>query len=328
MEDLITHISNIYSLEAITTYSQVLKGYLTQNYILHTKKGPTYFLKKYRFTIEDQIKDVHTVKSFFCNEGIPVIMPMITSIGTTYFSHNNNYYALFPYVKAQELVGKTMSDKAIISMAEMLGDIHLLSNSKEIPAIKERLLEWNKATFLQKKEEIVNKISTIQNPTDFDVLALNNIEMKERELRKNSSSLHEINLPSHYLNHGDYLEANIFFGINDNISHIFDFEKTYIGTRMYEVFRSVLCAFLMEDTYEGRRKASVYIDAYKKRYPFTKEEIINGFELTKQKIFNSLWVLEEHYLKNNIKVDDLLVSDTARVTFIIEKQSEFLDMFF
>ena len=50
---------------------------MSENYKISTK-DKDYFLKKYRFNDKEKIQEVHSSKKYFCEGGIPVIMPIET----------------------------------------------------------------------------------------------------------------------------------------------------------------------------------------------------------------------------------------------------------
>lgn len=121
---------------------------------------------------------------------------------------------------------------------------------------------------------------------------------------------------------GDYFCDNVFFGKNDDVSYVFDFEKTQYAPPMYELFRSMFVSFLSIPNQENLELAKKYIDAYLETYPFPKEVVKNSLVAAYQKQIHSLWIEEEHYLKNSTRPDPLLPSQFACNRYYIENRKE------
>jgi hypothetical protein len=69
MDSLLKQIAELFGLKLISA-EKVTDGFLSDNYILSSAEGK-YFLKKYRFKNIERIKEIHSVKEYFFNGGIP-----------------------------------------------------------------------------------------------------------------------------------------------------------------------------------------------------------------------------------------------------------------
>lgn len=78
--------------------SPIQKGYLSRNYVLHSDEQ-RYFLKQYRPELKkDDLTAIHAAKSYFAKAKIPIILPLQTHLGTTFFRLNKCFVSLFPLV--------------------------------------------------------------------------------------------------------------------------------------------------------------------------------------------------------------------------------------
>jgi len=119
--------------------------------------------------------------------------------------------------------------------------------------------------------------------------------------------------------HGDYLDHNVFFGPNDQVSYVFDFEKTDYSPRTYELFRSLMYSFLSGDILdEDVVRAKLYLQSYLEIYPISKDELSRGLRLFYLKSIHGVWVESEHYLKENVRVDEFLLNDLQRIKYLSE----------
>lgn len=314
MEAILRAINELYGLD-VSSSEKVEKGFLSDNYFLSDSKTK-YFLKKYRFDNSERIIEVHSSKKYFAKGGVPVILPIPSVNGNTFFEFENAYYALFPFVEGKHLERGCLTEAAIISLGKMLGKIHLLGKGADLDIDDQFKIENREKTF-KKIDDILEKISEISSPSDFDKVALENVTTKKTLLLENKLSFDELGLHSDHLIHGDFLDHNVFFDQHDNVKWVFDFEKTNYSPRTYELFRSMVYGLLSADvTKNDLENARKYLDAYSSVYPISKDEIKRGLQLYFLKTIHGFWVESEHYLKGNTRVDHFLFDDNKRIKYL------------
>lgn len=310
-------VKELYGLECVEA-KRVEKGFLSENHELVCADGTKYFLKKYRFDDEGRIQDIHISKKFFYDGNIPVIFPISTKLGQTYFCFDGAYYAVFPFVVGKQIARGKMSEKAIVSLGTMLGRIHLLGKGATL-SIKIKTKEWKSSDILKTIDIIEGKIQEKSLLEDFDTLALESMNLKKELIKKYQPTDEEIHLPKDHLIHGDYLDQNVFFGENDEVSHVFDFEKTEYAPRMYEFFRSMMFSFLSGEIGPAHiEQAKTYTNAYSQVYPIPTEEFRRGLRFFLSKHIHSLWVESEHYLQGNDRPDIFLKEDYLRLKYLAD----------
>lgn len=323
-EGLKNKLSELYNISA-TSLEPVAKGYLSINFVAHSPDRK-YFLKKYRLDAEDKIKEIHAVKKFFADGGIPVIKPIPTNTGNTYFNYDNGFYTLFPFIDGIQYERNTVSDKAIASLAEMCARIHL-KGKENPPHVSDTFKKWNKDASLEKIEKILEVISNIKEKTEFDELALESCLLKKKLIQENTISFEDLGFKYDHLIHGDYLDHNTFFNEKDEIIAVFDFEKADMSPREYEIFRSCMLTFLQGKNPELELKnVTTYLKAYHSVYPLTKQQIKNGLELFFQKQVHGVWVESEHYLKNSTRTDVFLKIEFDRLKYMVENKDNIVDI--
>lgn len=301
----------------------VTKGYLSTNFAVHIADRK-YFLKKYRFDAEDKIKEIHAVKKFFANGGIPVIKPIPTKTSNTYFNYDGGFYTLFPFVDGIQYERNTVSNKAIISLAEMCARIHL-RGKENFPHVSDTFKKWNKEASLEKIEKILEIISNLKVKTEFDELALESCLLKKKLIREYNISFEDLGFKYDHLIHGDYLDHNVFFNDKDEVIAVFDFEKADMSPREYEIFRSCMLTFMQGKNPELElRNVVTYLRAYIAVYPLTIQQIEKGFELFFQKQAHGVWVESEHYLKNSTRTDIFLKIEFDRLKYMVENKDQIL----
>ncbi len=325
MQELLTKINELYG-KIVTNPQKVTGGFLSENYFLE-EGDKRYFLKKYRFNNAKRIEEVHASKKYFSDGGIPVILPIPLLNGKTYFSYNEGYYALFPFIDGRQVDRGNMNHAEIISLGEMLGRIHLLGKVAKV-ANEDRFKIENKEKTFKKIEDILIEIHNKDTLSNFDKTAVENIELKKQLLLSNTLTFENLNLPCDHLIHGDYLDHNVFFDNQHKVFAVFDFEKTSYSPRTYELFRSMIYGMISDDFSEkSLGDAKIYLDAYVRIYTISKDEIKRGLQLFLLKSIHGFWVESEHYLKNNNRVDEFLFNDLKKIKYLsknLEKFTKFL----
>lgn len=322
IEPVLKNIYKTYNLK-LDFVEKVAQGFLSDNYVL-SDGGVKYFLKKYRFTNIQRIKEVHSVKQYFNDDGVPVIMPIINKEGETFFESDGNFYTLFSFVEDCQLHGNQVTQRAIVSLAKMLGQIHLLGKKSKLP-VNVFFKPWSKENSLKQAELILKKIDSIKDKSVFDLRAEKNVLLKKKLIEGAPRDYDSFNFSNDHLIHGDYMIWNVFFAKNDEVSWVFDFEKTKYSPRYFELFRSMIYSAFLGDAIDQKAidDSKVYLESYREVYPISKEEIVEGFLAYYIRSIHSLWLEAEHYLKNSTRADELLKSDILRTKYLSEHFKEF-----
>jgi len=320
MDELLKHINDLYGLK-VESFEKVTHGYMSENYFLFGE-GKRYFLKKYRVDDKDRIQEIFMAKKFFHDGGIPVILPLQAKDGSYFSFFKGSYFTVLSYIDERQLTRGELSNTAIVSLGEMLGKIHLCGKNAPLP-INTKFKMWGREKSLQKIEAIESQIKKISSPSLFDKLALESIHIKRRLILANTVDYESLNLPSDHLIHGDYLDHNVFFGDDDLVVSVFDFEKTCYAPRMYELIRSMMYSFLSQDIGDADiERAKLYIDSYCKVYPTSKDELARGLKLFELKRIGTVWIEGEHYLNDNNRADGFLLDDFQREKYLSEHSAD------
>ena len=322
LEKIKEAVTQNYSLRGIVTIEKIDLGFLSSNYRV-SNNDKEFFLKGYRYSDIEKVKEIHTVKKFFASHGFPVILPLQNKTGKTITTIEDVHYALFPFVKGIHFNRGTIPDHIAKALGENLAMMHACTQKHPL-VIKESFGAWSDSIALSRMDELIGIIENIKTPNAFDRLALASLKFKEDLVKKDGKPLSDFALEPYILLHGDYHEQNIFFDVSGKIKYIFDFEKATMGPRCFELWRSVDYMFLNGDFSDERiSKAITYLKAYNAKNSISKEELTNGLEIYYQRLIHSVWVEKEHYLKENTRVDHFL--ETRSVEYLSKNQEDFLD---
>ena len=289
----------------------ITKGFLSENFKVVCDEG-VFFLKQYRAEIDQQrIEDIHKSKNFFAANGIPVVMPIANARGDFFVARGGRFFSLFPFVNGHTYPDQHCSMAELRSLARMLARVHsagALAGERHI----------NKA-FEQKKQDSARLhaeavIAAIEREilrtggNEFDRSALAIAQRKyEWILAWPFESL--VELPS-ILVHHDLHAGNVFFDDAAEIRHVFDFELTQYEPAAFDVVRimTIVCMDygLREEKWD---RVHNFVEAYRGVRALEDDELRAGVAQFVTYRSTSFWVEEEHYLKNNSRVDRFLECD-------------------
>lgn len=325
ISEVLEKIRKLYGVaEKAELFEKVKDGYMSQNFILQND-GTKLFLKQYRFDNLEKIKEIHRAKFFFASGNIPVILPIQDNEGDYIFDHAGKFYSLFPFVEGKIIRRADRSQKAFESAGQMLAKIHTLSKNGHPDIVHDQTKGWKKESFLPEAQEIKQKIETILVKTDFDKLALDTLQFKIKLVTENSLRYEELNLHNDHIIHGDYHGQNIFYDESDEVKYVFDIEKTTVSPRVLEIVRSMdFMCFSNNYESENFEDANIYLAAYNKIYPITKDELERGIKAYYIKKAHSLWIEREHYINNNLRVDCFLEGELLMLKYFSQNFDDFV----
>ena len=324
-QELLTHIHEIYAKPELRAAGKVAGGHLTNNYILTNAAEEKFFLKEYRFDDEDRIKQIHAVKKFFHDGGIPVIMPLTNSTGQRYFIFDEKIFAVFPFVDGENFSAHFDNDTAVTQTAEMLARIHLLSKEQCPQITAAQSFSWNQESFLRDEMHFLRlqKAHTTENPGNTLVDEL--YHTKKDIVAQCLHSRLDFDLPCDHVIHGDYYGENIFYDQAGNIQHVFDIEKTSRSPRAVEIVRSIELLFFdhgfSEDNFARTEK---YLQAYTALYPITKKEIDDAIRVWFLHVGHSLWFERLHFLHDDEHLEKIIAKKHLVVTYYAKNLDDYI----
>ncbi|MDD5084006.1 MAG: phosphotransferase [Candidatus Moranbacteria bacterium] len=305
---------------------KVKQGYLSHNFILEDSEKK-YFLKQYRFDDAYRVTEVQEAKKFFHERDIPVVMPILSLDGSSFFVHDHTFYTLFPYVTGYQFGHTRLSENALRSAGEMLAKIHTLGKNKCPLSIDPRSFAWNHDDFMLRADALKTIIHTQSQQTEYDTSALQCLDMKADLIGHNTKRYEDFSLlqdDAHIL-HGDFHDENLFFDEYGKVIAVFDWEKVNCGPRGMDVARSLLLICFWDGFEESHfHDASVYLKAYCLTYPLTKEYLKEAIMAWNMVQMHSLWVLEGHYLRHDTRMDDLLVSHMRGIRYFAANEDAYI----
>jgi homoserine kinase type II len=303
MEKLIKKLVEIYPLKITKSFGKVAGGYLSDNFAVGNE-NKKYFLRQYRAKYtRPEIEAIHRVKKFFAENDIPIISPLKTNNGETFFGFEDRFYALFPFVEEKNIRAKDLSLKSIKSIAKILAKIHLLSKDGFPNITDDRRSTFDKEKCLCLGEKLLEIVKKKKKKDEFDNKAIEVIKFKLNLIKSNAITSDSLSLSFSHLIHGDFHELNLFYDKEGEVKYVYDLEKATVAPRAYEIARALDFICLTDFKDKNFEKARKFIKAYRLIYPITDGEFRKGYLFYEMKRIHNFWIEEAHYLDNNKRTD-------------------------
>ncbi|QQS23122.1 phosphotransferase [bacterium] len=298
MDQVLKIISELYSIENLKLLHRVEEGVLSNNYILEAD-GQKYFLKHHRSNIVHKIGQIHQVEKYFSQQGFPVILALPTKDNKLYFTSEDQYYSLLPFTPGKLVKRESLSGNQIKAMGEFLAKLHLAGKNHDEFKL-EALKSVNGENFSQFVTDIQSKLKEKPNLTPVDIMAAEHLELQKQLADKIGYKIFSPQLPSDHLVHGDYHDYNLFFDEFDQITALFDFEKTEMSLRTFELIRALeIVCFHGSFKQNNFANAQVFLQAYHSLYPVVPEELEEAINFSYLGRVFSTWITGDVYLKGN-----------------------------
>ncbi len=328
---LINFLQTTYTLPALHNATPVAAGYLSRNWLIDAADR-RYFLKQYRFTDGTRVTAAHASLFHFHRAGLPTIVPLATNDGQTFCSDGSHFYSLFPFVAGRQLQRGALSVRAVQSMGAMLAQLHRAGQNVALPHVQPWQAKDRRLSFVSEATAILELIARQPTLTPFDRLAEQTLRRQLALVEQTPMAFATLTLRSDHLLHGDYHDSNLFFNVEEEVSHLFDWEKTEIAPRELELVRALLfTCFSNPENFRGTFKphnfdlAAAFLTAYHARYPIEAQRFIDALHARYWGSLCSLWVVDEHYRQQNDRVDLFLEANLAEINYFADHTSQLIE---
>lgn len=329
-QQALDQIREDYALPLLFSATPVTGGYLSRNWRLAAADSG-YFLQEYRFTEITPVAAAHASLFHFQRAGIPTIAPLPMRDGQTIWRYGDRFYALFPFVTARQLRRGALSVAAVQSIGALLAQLHRAGQQVTLPHVQRRRLKDNRPIFQQQAPLILDLIQRQPAQSAFDQLAVQTLRRQLALVETTAIDYATLPLASDHLLHGDFHDGNLFFDEQEQVHAVFDWEKTEIAPREIEFVRALLficfsnpnnfCATFAPANF---RLGEALLRAYQARYPVMQETLVAAVHARYWGSLCSLWVVEEHYLQQNWRVDPFLEATLTEITYFADHLPAFV----
>jgi Ser/Thr protein kinase RdoA (MazF antagonist) len=324
---LIQKILENYDVGSLKDFKVIPIGVSSKNYEIKTSTG-LYFLKKHRKNANPRINSIEKVEKFFNKKGIPIICPLPTKENKFHHIHKEDCYVLYPFISGIYFTRKNIPDQAIIKMAEMLAQIHLLGKDPLVDSfadISRYFLPGKSENLIKDIDYFLEKILKIKEKSDYDNEAYEALLFKRKLVSKFSNETDDFSFGELNIGHGDYHPSNIFFDLENNISAIFDLDMSGPQPRIYELVRAMMLT-CFDNSFENEnfRKAKIFVKKYYELYPFSKEDLRKGISCFYFREF-SVWREKAHYDEDNRRTDEIYSLSIKTLKYLTENKNFLVD---
>ncbi|MEK7615319.1 MAG: phosphotransferase [Patescibacteria group bacterium] len=276
-----------FGLDGIIEFSVIRGGHLCKNYFLQTSKE-RYFLKQYRSI--SSVADIKAAEIFFFTHGFPVILPIRSNKGRDFFDIEEHRFSLFPFVDQISPRASELTKTMIASMGTTLAKMHSIGKDEKHTRYAPIRL-WKREDFFASLHILETFLAKQESISPMQKFALNSLHIQEEYLEEHQQSPNDFSLPHDCLLHGDFIYTNLFFDGEGQIRSIYDFERTGMGPRAYELARSIFLT-CFDDGWEERNyeMARDFLRAYTDVFPMQKDEYMLGARMYAQHFMHMTWL--------------------------------------
>lgn len=332
-DGLVSLFKDLYGFQNPQLEKTLDRGRSATNFLI-ADGSQRYFLKAYNpKRTREKIAEIQKAEQFFYRKGVPAIAPLDNKGGDAVFEYDDKFFGVFPAISDREL-GSLPSEKAIASVGATLARLHLASKGDASLALTKNMDRWTKANFLSRAQELLEIIRALPSLAPYDVLAQETLEFKIKLAEENTVLFESLGFNTDTVLHGDYHYHNMFFSAEDEVSHVFDFERVMRGDRATELAYGLFfnCFDMnvpdpgeVSETHYSRARA--YLAAYNEIYPLAPEEIQKGIRwYYLSQMVHLPWPINVHYLNNDFRCDDLLAARLERVRYFSQNLEKLMDL--
>lgn len=309
------YLAELFPIGVVCNMRFVHGGLLCQNFLVEAEQG-TFFLKQYRKQTSAWVYEIKFAEEFFADNDIQVILPFKDESGRAAFWYDDNWYSLFPFVEGIQKASDALSPHHIESMARLLAKMHhagMHFSGREMPLLK----LWDRGRFLLDYVEIMRRLNAVPDADDMDRLFRSTLERKYQFVMRNNMRPDDFDLPRNCLLHGDFQHGNVFFDQTGTVTAVFDFEKTCLGPRAFELVRALMITnFDHGFDADDFDRARLFLRVYQEHFPISFEEFFKGMHVYSIDLAHVLWMEAKRYLKGLKQYDDIYRSHAMRTAHL------------
>jgi len=291
MQESLQKVCEYFNLGILKSFEQINEGVLNVNYKIETEKGK-FFIKTVRNKKQDSIKTIHQTEKYMADHGIPAISMLLSRDGGNFLKLEDDSFCAYPFIESDR--NHTYSKDDYFRMGKMLAKIH--STTKEtLPSFEVRSIKNpSKEDVTSSLESFKQKIEAKESLDEVDKKFLENINFKLQTL-KSLGQNDNIYAHKDHLLHGDYQTGNLLIDTETReIIGVCDWEKSEVGSRAYEIARSLFFIIDFRDE-ENFKDIKDFMSGYNSVYPISEQELIEGFEYRLNRTVKSKWIETMYY---------------------------------
>lgn len=318
-------LSKQFNLSQIISLTPITKGYSSQNFQITTADGNKYFLKKYDHEIKD-FDPIEHVESFFFQGGFPVIRPLISKTGSKYIKYGSYIYSVYPFIDAQFIQSKHLTDQHAFNLGCFLAKMHKYSednrnsHSYYIEKLKSHKLV-DKNDILKIYYHVLRLLEKKSNRDELDDKVYSLLPQKVEYIKNHKPQKLDLEDEKIILLHGDFNNENVFFDTSSNIIDVFDFDRVFVGYALYELISSLIIIFFDDFEEKNFDKASKFLDGYKSIKHINQRFFKRTIQYFIDELFYTSLFEEEKYLRKSDRFDNVYKHYLSTLKYFLQENN-------
>ena len=321
--DFLHFLFKQFNLGQTISLAPITKGYSSQNFQITTADGNKYFLKKYDHEIKD-FDFIEHAESFFLQGGFPVIQPLISKTGSKYVKYRSHVYSVYPFIDAQFVPSKHLTDQHAFNLGCFLAKMHKYSEDNQnsysyyVKKLKPHKLV-DKNNILRIYYHVLRLLEKKSNRDELDDKVYLLLRQKVERIKNHKPHKLDLEDEKIILLHGDFNNENVFFDVSTNIINVFDFDRVFVGYALYELISSLIIIFF--DNFEEKNfdKASKFLSGYKSIKHINQQFFKRTIQYFINELFYTSLFEEEKYLRKSDRFDNIYKHYLSTLKYFLQK---------
>ena len=300
IDELNDVLAEQFDLPSVSNFVEVKKGLICRNFSFQSGERK-FFLKLYTRNTEETIHAIKEAEIYFAEQGIPIVLPVVTRSGAYAFEFLGKWFSLFPFVDTPTPEASELTDVTMVSMGKMLAALHLAGKQAQLESFA-TFRFWDRDAFFADAEKIQAIEATHAPENTSEELAFANIRSQREYLEQTSQRQPEdFGLPFDHLLHGDFIYTNTFVDTSGEVLMTYDLEKAGVGPRAYELARSMFISCFDDGWNEKNFEfARLFLSAYQTVYPISREEFVKGVHMYVTHFMHMSWLESKIILEKSV----------------------------
>jgi homoserine kinase type II len=253
----------------------------------------TFFLRTYRTADPAVVGREHALIAHMQVAGIPAVAPVAAHGGLTVVASGGALHALYPQAEGEPVAREHLMPTHAEAAGAMLARLHAAARRLPDAGYRRYRLAWDAEAWRARLHTIECAIVARADTTDTDHQALEHVRAQRCWLSDPRCAHSHVVLAPAQVTHGDYHDANLFFGPR-GVSGIIDWEQAAWMPRAFEVVRAAAYMFDLQPAL-----TQAFLRAYSAHSDLGPEELDDGARAWGVMSDHYVWAPEEVYLHGN-----------------------------
>ena len=266
--------------------------------------GRYFFLRRYRHP--ERAVSEHAAIAHARARGFPAVAPLPLLDGATILVHDGAHYALYPQAPGRQHTRDQLTPTLLAAMGRNLAALHRALRDLPRAGMHQRTFVADRDRTLAGIARIAAVIAGRDGSDSLDQIARTRLASRREWLQAQPPTAeYDPAILSEQPIHGDYQETNLFFGADETVCAVIDWDQGYLASRAWEIIRVLdfVCGFAPAPTRH-------LLMAYREGHDLSLADLDRAAATYGLLRAHDLWLYEAYYFQANRRVGQFITPGT------------------